>query len=69
MSKADRSSPPANRDVSAIDADGLIGPLQAPMRQLQDRFDRTAVAASAADDAAGLLPRMVEATARSASTC
>ena len=59
MVKADEVLTDASRDVGAIDADGLIGPLQTPMRQLQDRFESTAVAASAADDAAKLLPGMV----------
>ena len=59
MVKADEVLTAASRDVSEIDADGLIGPLQTPMRQLQNRFESTAVAASAADDAAELLPGMV----------
>ena len=59
MVKADRVLSAASRDVGAFDADGLIGPLQTPMRQLQARFQGTAVAASAADDAAKLLPGMI----------
>ena len=59
MDKADKVLTAANRDIAALDTGGLIGPLQVPMRQMQDRFDRTAVAASAADDAATLLPGMI----------
>ena len=59
MVKADQVLTAASRDVGAIDADGLIGPLQTPMRQMQERFESTAVAASAADDAAELLPGMI----------
>jgi hypothetical protein len=59
MVKADEVLTAASRDVGEIDAGGLIGPLETPMRQLQARFQGTAVAASAADDAARLLPRMV----------
>lgn len=50
-----------NREVGAFDVDGLVGPLQGPMRSLQERFDRTAVAASAANDAAKLMPTMLAA--------
>ncbi len=59
MVRADEVLTDASRDVGAIDPDGLIGPLRTPMRQMQDRFESTAVAASAADDAARLLPGMV----------
>jgi len=59
MVTADQVLTAASRDVGAIDSDGLIGPLQTPMRQLQERFASTAVAASAADDAAKLLPGMI----------
>ena len=59
MVSADKVLTQANREVGAFDIDGLIGPLREPMRQLQDRFDRTAVAASAADDAAKLMPSML----------
>ena len=59
MVRADEVLTAASRDVGAIDAEGLIGPLQTPMRQLQARFESTAVAASAADDAARLLPGMI----------
>lgn len=50
-----------NRDVSDIDVNGLIPGLREPMRTLQNRFKRTAVAASAANDAAKLLPTMLAA--------
>jgi len=59
MVTADEVLTVASRDVAAIDAGGLIGPLQTPMRELQSRFESTAVAASAADDAAKLLPGMI----------
>lgn len=59
MVTADQVLTAASRDVGAIDTDGLIGPLRTPMRQLQERFESTAVAASAADDAAKLLPGMI----------
>ncbi len=59
MVTADKVLTQANRDVGAFDVDGLIGPLREPMRQLQDRFNSTAVAASAADDAARLMPGML----------
>jgi len=59
MVKADEVLTAASRDVGEIDAEGLIGPLQTPMRQLQALFQSTAVAASAADDAARLLPGMI----------
>jgi hypothetical protein len=59
MVTADEVLTAASRDVAAIDVGGLIGPLQTPMRELQDRFQSTAVAASAADDAARLLPGMI----------
>ncbi|MFZ0142505.1 MAG: DUF4012 domain-containing protein [Aeromicrobium sp.] len=59
MVKADQVLTAASRDVASIDPDGLLGPLQTPMRQLQARFLSTAVAASAADDAAKLLPGMI----------
>lgn len=59
MVRADKVLSQANRAVGAFDVDGLIGPLRAPMRRLQNRFDRTAVAASAADDAARLMPSML----------
>ena len=48
-----------NREVAAFDIDGLIGPLRGPMTKLQDRFNRANVAASAADEAARLLPSML----------
>lgn len=59
MVTADEVLSAASRDVGAFDPDGLVGPLREPMRRLQDRFESTAVAASAADDAAKLLPGMV----------
>lgn len=48
-----------NREVADFDVDGLIGPLRGPMRSFQDRFASTAVAASAANDAAKLMPTML----------
>ena len=48
-----------NREVAAFNVDGLIGPLRGPMTTLQDRFNRAAVAASAANDATHLLPSML----------
>lgn len=64
MVTADKVLTEANRKVGAFDVDGLIGPLRQPMRQFQDRFDRTAVAASAADDAARLMPSMLASDGR-----
>ena len=59
MVRADKVLTESSRDVGAFDPEGLIGPVRVPMRRLQERFERTAVAASAADDAARLLPGMV----------
>jgi hypothetical protein len=56
---ADKVFADANRDVGSVDAEGLIGPLETPMVALQTIFDRTASAASAAHDAADLLPQMI----------
>jgi hypothetical protein len=57
--KADEVFTDGNRAVSAFDVEGLIRPLRAPMSKLQTHFDRTATAASAANDAAKLLPGML----------
>lgn len=57
--RADEVFTAADREVAAFDAEGLIGPLREPMRQLQAKFHRTAIAASAANDATKLLPTML----------
>ena len=62
--KADEVFTHGNRDVAAFDVEGLIGPLRGPMTSLQTRFDRTATAASAANDAAKLMPTMLGADGR-----
>ena len=50
----------ANREVGSFDVEELIGPLRAPMTTLQAQFVDTAGAASSANDAARLLPGMLE---------
>ena len=57
--KADEVLTAGNREVAAVDVEGLIGPLRGPMANLQTRFGRTATAASAANDATKLLPTML----------
>jgi hypothetical protein len=57
--KADEVFADADRDLSDIDAEGLIGPLETPMAALQLIFHRTADAAGAAHDAADLMPTML----------
>jgi len=57
--KADEVFADADRDMSDIDAEGLIGPLETPMAALQLIFHRTAAAAGAAHDAADLMPTML----------
>jgi hypothetical protein len=57
--KADEVFTDGNREVAAFDVEGLIRPLRGPMSNLQTHFDRTATAASAAHDAAKLLPGML----------
>lgn len=59
LARADEVFTDASRDVDAVDAEGLIGPLETPMLALQAIFDATARAASAAHDAADLLPGML----------
>lgn len=61
LAKADKILEDGNREVAAFEIDGLIGPLRRPMTTLQDRFNRAAVAASGASDAARLLPSMLAA--------
>ncbi len=51
----------ANRDIAAFDEDGVIGPLRSPLAKLQQRFDTTATAAAAANDATKLIPSMLAA--------
>ena len=57
--KADEVFTDADRDVGDVDAEGLIGPLETPMAALQAAFHQTATAASAAHDAADLMPTML----------
>lgn len=57
--KADAVFARSDREVGSFDANGLIGPLRAPMTALQTRFSHTATAAAAANDAAKLLPTMM----------
>ena len=59
LAKAARVLEDGNRRVAAFDADGLIGPMRGPMTSAQNRFSRAAVAASAANDAARLMPSML----------
>lgn len=59
LATADRVFTEANREIRKIDIGGLLPPLRGPMGRLQALFDRTATAASAADDAAILLPPMI----------
>ena len=57
--RADEVFSGADREIAAFDVEGLIGPLREPMRQLQEKFHRTAISASAAKDASKLLPTML----------
>jgi hypothetical protein len=59
--KADEVLSEGDRDIRGIKVDGLVPGLRGPMKTLQSRFNRTAVAASAANDAAKLLPSMLAA--------
>ncbi len=61
IARADEVLTDANRDIAAFDADGVIGPLRRPMTLLQQRFDTTATAAAAANDATKLIPTMLAA--------
>ena len=61
IARADEVLTGANRDIAAFDVDGVISPLRRPMTQLQQRFDTTATAAAAANDATKLIPTMMAA--------
>lgn len=64
IAQADRVLGAGNRDLAAFDVDSLIGPVQRPMSQLQKRFDSTATAAGAANEATQLIPSMLAADGR-----
>ena len=59
LARADTVFTRAHQRVGAFDADGLIGPLKRSMVELQGLVSTSASAASAADDAARLLPGML----------
>jgi hypothetical protein len=61
IARADEVLADANRDIAAFDVDGLISPVREPMSQLQAKFDSTATAAGAANEATKLLPSMLAA--------
>jgi hypothetical protein len=61
IARADEVLADANRDIAAFDVDGVIGPLRRSVVQLQRRFDTTATAAAAANDATKLIPTMLAA--------
>ena len=61
IARADEVLADANRDIAAFDVEGMIGPLRRPITQLQQRFDTTATAAAAANDATKLIPTMLAA--------
>ena len=61
IARADEVLADANRDIAAFNDDGVIGPLRRPMAQLQLRFDATAIAAAAANNATKLIPTMLAA--------
>ncbi len=61
IARANQVLADANRDIAAFDVDGLIGPIRQPMSQLQAKFESTAVAAGAANEATNLLPSMLAA--------
>ncbi len=61
IARADQVLADANRDIAAFDVDGLVAPIRQPVSQLQEKFDRTATAAGAANEATKLLPSMLAA--------
>ena len=61
IARADQVLADANRDIAAFDVDGLVAPIRRPVSQLQEKFDRTATAAGAANEATKLLPSMLAA--------
>ena len=61
IARADQVLADGNRDIAAFDIDGLIGPLQRPMSQLQEKFQTTASATGAANEATRLIPSMLAA--------
>jgi hypothetical protein len=59
LKKTDRVLAHADAEVGAIQANRLVGPLQAPIRDLQERTHSAAVGASSAADVSSLMPGML----------
>jgi hypothetical protein len=59
LERTDRVFAHADAEVGAIKADRLIGPLEQPIRDLQERTHSAAVGASSAADVGSLMPGML----------
>src|SRR5690349_21489179 len=59
LQTTDRVFTHADAEVGAIRAEKLIGPLEAPIRDVQDRIHGAAVGASSASDVGSLMPSML----------
>lgn len=59
LKTTDRVFTHADSEVGAIQADRLVGPLEAPVSELQERIHGAAVAASSASDVGSLMPGML----------